>query len=155
MMTFNHLPAVAQLRVERVKFFAGQGRHAALTGFAFAFGQVAGCVTHGLSSVAVSASFSRFSVSLRHRAARKLPRIQCMIAEMAQGVAVEGVKCFTASALPRPLFCMPTSMAMVRRMRSSNPSTRGIPYPRAKAPVCMSVTAMRRIPPTSRISAER
>ena len=41
-----------------------------------------------------------------------------MIAEMAQGVAVEGVRCFTASALPKPLFCMPTSMAMVRRIRS-------------------------------------
>lgn len=33
---------------------------------------------------------------------------------MAQGVAARTVKCFVASWEPRPEFCMPTSMEMVR-----------------------------------------
>ena len=50
-----------------------------------------------------------------HQAAKALPRMQCVIAEMALGITVSGLaKCACARTAPSPEFCMPTSIEVVR-----------------------------------------
>ena len=52
----------------------------------------------------------------RQSPARMLPITEWNVAEIAQGSAVNGVKCLVASTEPSPEFCIPTSMEMVRQM---------------------------------------
>lgn len=62
----------------------------------------------------------------RQMPARMLPMTEWKVAEMAQGSAARGIcaKCCFASAAPKPEFCMPTSMEMVRLVSSSQRSRR-------------------------------
>lgn len=52
--------------------------------------------------------------------ASRLPTTECIVADSAHGNAVSGsMKWFFASTAPRPEFCIPTSIEIVRRMLTS------------------------------------
>jgi len=55
-----------------------------------------------------------------------LPMTEWKVAEMAQGNGASGIKakCLPASAAPRPEFCIPTSIEMVRQLITSKRNSR-------------------------------
>jgi hypothetical protein len=75
----------------------------------------------GVRSAVVTAS--------RHHPASRLPSTECTRAEIAPGTAVSGsaAKCLRASTTPRPEFCMPVSIAIVRAATTGNPDARAKP----------------------------
>lgn len=74
-------------------------------------------------------SCSVFVTASRHHAASRLPRTEWTRAEIAPGTAVSGsaAKCLRARTTPKPEFCMPVSIEIVRAATTENPNTRAKP----------------------------
>jgi hypothetical protein len=78
-----------------------------------------------------------FASHMRQYPASSDPIMLCMHAEMAQGAAVSGsAKWSSAREAPRVLFCMPTSMELVRQVFSSSLRPLENKYPKPKPPAC-------------------
>ena len=79
--------------------------------------------------------------------ATTLPIKQCMIALIAQGAAaiVIAGKCFVARAVPRPEFCIPTSIDIVWQLLLSWPSIRAVKYQKGNRPGAISRSQLVRL----------
>ena len=63
--------------------------------------------------------------------AKSAPDIECQTHETAEAMAASGIagKCFAERTVASPAFCMPTSIAMVRRFAFENFAKSPIMYP--------------------------
>lgn len=73
-------------------------------------------------SIYILYSFSRFWLLLAQNPASRAPETLCQMLKIAPGSALSLEKYLIASTTLSPEFYIPTSMLMVRAIRSSNPS---------------------------------